>query len=93
MSGFSGTRPRMLGRAVKRSGTASLKSRTIYVKGLWQIVKSSATKDMIRRKKIKAKSGTRVDKIDNMLKLSIRKGAKIKTFWEKEAKAIIDILV
>ena len=63
------------------------------LRGVWQIVKSSATKDMIRRKKIKAKSGTRVDKIDNMLKLSIRKGAKIKTFWEKEAKAIIDILV
>nr|MCR4889111.1 hypothetical protein [Ruminococcus sp.] len=46
-----------------------------------QIVKSSATKNTIRRKEVETKARTRVDDINDFIKLLIGKSSEIKALW------------
>ena len=65
----------------------------ISVIGKWQIVKSSATKNTIRRKEVETKARTRVDDINDFIKLLIGKSSEIKALWKEETQTVIDVFI
>ena len=58
-----------------------------------QIVKSSATKNTIRRKEVETKARTRVDDINDFIKLLIGKSSEIKALWKEETQTVINVFI
>ncbi len=67
--------------------------RLLFCLGGWQIVKSSATKNLFRGTEIEASPRSGIDQINNTINVSLRNGTEIKTFREPESKQTVHVFV